>query len=431
MQFHYDNSEPSGQIVNPFEGISQTFTDVCRMHTSDYNYVDKAKRYGQWWVLKGIVPEKAHETAYLVRQRKEFDIMIKLHHPNIVSTVGLECINGSQCIVMEYIDGVTLNKWLQKEPSKNERRRVARQILSAVAFLHSSGVVHRDLKPENILVTRNGTNAKIIDFGLADNDCYTILKHPAGTPHYVSPEQERDNHPDTRNDIFSLGVVLQQMQVGNRRIWKKCLRPIEERYQSVEELEAALQRGFQDYKRYAIGATLGALFICIVIMSRPMSLAYNNEGTIKDTLQPSTAISPISTTTSAPENLPSTALTATGDELLPITEQPKDLSAQRIDECVQKGKKIIDKAVESTHIRHHLDTLTNFAYINPDIVRHLGAGTSAMNDYVEKIKGQCTESEVYEIQTKLSFYAGNRDKELVTRYNKLKEDYDRQIMQGR
>ena len=82
------------------------------------------------------------------------------------------------------------------------QKKIAEELMDAVGYLHSKGIVHRDLKPENILITRNGEHLKLIDFGLADSDSYAILKQPAGTSGYMSPEQKVTAVADVRNDIY-------------------------------------------------------------------------------------------------------------------------------------------------------------------------------------------------------------------------------------
>ena len=214
MQQDY-NSSASGYLEDSYEGISQTFTDVEILSTSEVNVVAKAKRYGRWWLLKGLQQDVAGKAAYQQRQRKELEILMMLQHQNVVTTYGLEEVDGlGCCIVMEYVDGVTLRDWLQGKTTRQARRRVARELIDAVRYIHSKGVVHRDLKPENILVTRNGENIKLIDFGLADTDGHAVLKQPAGTPRYMSPEQKVKAEADARNDIYSLGIIMEQMDLG-------------------------------------------------------------------------------------------------------------------------------------------------------------------------------------------------------------------------
>ena len=210
----YDDSA-SGYIMEAFEGLSRTFTDVETLRVSEVNIVAKGKRYGRWWLLKGLRQEVAAEAGYRQRLRKELEILMLLQHPNIVSAVGIETVSGlGECIVMEFVDGMTLKEWLQGTTTRRQRRKVAWELTEAIGYMHTKGVVHRDLKPENILITANGENVKLVDFGLADTDSHAILKQPAGTPHYMSPEQMQTAVADVRNDIYSLGILFGEMQLG-------------------------------------------------------------------------------------------------------------------------------------------------------------------------------------------------------------------------
>ena len=89
MQKDYDSST-SGYLVDSFEGISSQFTDVTILSTSDVNVVAKAKRYGRWWLLKGLNKQVANDTAYIQRLRKELELLMQLEHPFVVTTFGLE-----------------------------------------------------------------------------------------------------------------------------------------------------------------------------------------------------------------------------------------------------------------------------------------------------------------------------------------------------
>lgn len=236
-------SSISGITVDAFESISAVFTDVEVLRRSDTNVLVKAKRYGRWWLLKGLTPDVAGLSAYRQMLQKEFDLLMRAQHPNIVTAVGLEEIEGlGMCIVMEYVEGQTLRDRMQEKMDKPTAKRVVDELLDAVAYIHALGIIHRDLKPSNILLTRNGDNVKLIDFGLADTDAYAVLKQRAGTERYMSPESA--DGADVRNDLYSLGVIMQQMPLPwvYRRVGSKCLQPIDRRWQNVEEMRAAISR---------------------------------------------------------------------------------------------------------------------------------------------------------------------------------------------
>ena len=138
-----------------------------RTHTLVY----VGTRYGRRFILKAVSPEYADLTDYRLQQEQEFQLGIQLVHPNITATYSLENIEGvGRCIVQEWIDGVTLGEWLQTNPSKSSQERVFNQLLDALEYLHGLQLVHHDLKADNILITRNGSNAKLIDFGLSALD---------------------------------------------------------------------------------------------------------------------------------------------------------------------------------------------------------------------------------------------------------------------
>lgn len=236
--------------------ISMTFTDIVILPSKGFNLLCKARRYGRWWLLKGLKKEFRDQTLYQTLLRKEFDITISLQHHNIVSASSLEWVeNLGLCIVMEWIDGITLDKWVKMQDDacrtrssvcKKQKRKVMNhillQIIESVHYIHSAQIVHRDLKPENIMITRNGQHVKLIDFGLADRDSYTILKQPAGTEGFVSPEQKTSSETDLRNDIFSLGCLIQYMFPDEKyeAIVKQCKADICKRCNDANDLKQEL-----------------------------------------------------------------------------------------------------------------------------------------------------------------------------------------------
>lgn len=230
----------SGIITEETVATGEHFSDFTPIPCKGFNTLCKAKRYGRWWVLKGLKPQYARQEMYRSLLKKEFDILISLQHPGIVGAASFEYVEDiGNCIVMEWIDGITLEEWISRGYNRADSSKLIMQMLDAIGYVHKKQIVHRDLKPQNIMVTYNGGNIKLIDFGLADTDSHTILKQPAGTPGYISPEQAASRQTDIRNDIFSIGCILEKMSVGREyaHIIRRCKGDINRRYASAEEIK--------------------------------------------------------------------------------------------------------------------------------------------------------------------------------------------------
>ena len=277
---HEGQHESSGIIPDDYQGIEAQFTQVEELPSLGYCRLVKAMRYGRWHVLKGLKAEHRGDVAYQQRLRKELEIMMRLSHAGIVQTYGLEHGNTDDgvgmdvFIVMEWVDGLTLDEWLAKGPSLALRKTVALELLDAVRYMHQQGVVHRDLKPENIMVTRSGNNVKIIDFGLADNDEFAIFKNPAGTKRFVAPEQLNSTMADSRNDIYSLGIILEDMDLGRefKKVVKRCMKPIGERYQTVNELVEDIQASKKRRNRIQVAAF--AIGVSLIVATILLGMGY-------------------------------------------------------------------------------------------------------------------------------------------------------------
>lgn len=238
------STSTSGFISLTPAGVSQQFTDFEEIPAKGFNVLVRAKRRGQYWVLKGLKPEFRDTSTYQILLKKEYDILRNVQHSGIVAVEGMEEVDGyGLCIVMEWIDGETLDQWLSHKHTMQEKRKIVAQLFAAVEFVHCKQVVHRDLKPANIMITNNGHNVKIIDFGLADTDNYAIFKQPAGTKGFISPEQSAGSTPDSRNDIYSLGSILALMDMGvcYRRIVRRCHAPIDKRYADIYAINRDIQ----------------------------------------------------------------------------------------------------------------------------------------------------------------------------------------------
>lgn len=190
-----------------FAEFSAEWHDIKLLQERTYTTIYTASRYGRRFVLKTLSSKCAELTDYRLQQEREFQLGIQLVHPNIVATYGLEDIDGvGRCIVQEWIDGITLGEWLNSNPTNTARERVVTQLLEAIDYLHSLQLVHHDLKADNILVTRNGSNVKLIDFGLSAIDA-TLSPIPN----------------DPKRDIQRVGQLI-EIIVPNKygRIVRKC-----------------------------------------------------------------------------------------------------------------------------------------------------------------------------------------------------------------
>lgn len=258
------DSETSGFVTPTDTATSARFEDVHEISCKGYNSLARARRYGRWWVLKGLKPEYRERQLYKMMLQKEFDLLVSLQHPGIVAATSLEEVDGrGLCIVMEWIDGENLDNWLAGKTEK-ERLSVAHQLLDAVRYVHARQLVHRDLKPSNVMVMRNGQNVKLIDFGLADADSFAIFKQPAGTEGYISPEQARDRITDQRNDIYSIGCILEALlpEKRYRKVVARCKAPLEKRYAGVGSLGSDLVRAQRKRTTILIAIALAlAIFI--------------------------------------------------------------------------------------------------------------------------------------------------------------------------
>lgn len=421
-----NDSSASGYFMDSFEGISQKFTDVEILNTSTTNVVARAKRYGRWWLLKTLNEKVANEAAYQQRLRKELELLMQLQHQHIVATVGMEHVKGlGRSIVMEYIEGKTLKEWLQAPRPRKERRAIAMELLDAVAYIHAKGIVHRDLKPENIIITANGDNLKLIDFGLADTDSHTILKQPAGTRNYMSPEQLQTAVADVRNDIYSLGIIFSQMNLGYGSIIKRCLSPIDSRYQNVAELKDAVKKherrnvllawSFLLLVVFALAIIVGAQTVRVKTLSQQVSKSHQEQREIQ------------STVSSLNDSLSQVAVS---HQALQQKQQAEEAKRQRVEKAIADGERVVDRALRAAGVKQHLDTLSSIVYLKMDVFNRMNDGSKACNDYLKGLGTRFSESEKAEITNALVVYDGNKIKEIMNRYTKLMETYDRAIMQG-
>ncbi|RME79355.1 MAG: serine/threonine protein kinase, partial [Planctomycetota bacterium] len=173
--------------------------------------------------IKVFSPDQVRDRIYLERIGREAKTLAKLNHPNVVSAIDFGCHNGVYYLVMEYVEGTSLDKELKKGvifPEK-EALSIVLQIAKALEHAHQFRLIHRDIKPANIMIDSKGV-AKLCDLGLAketglDSKDSTQTSSTVGTPVYMSPEQVRgEKDIDIRTDIYSLGATLYHLVTGQK-----------------------------------------------------------------------------------------------------------------------------------------------------------------------------------------------------------------------
>ena len=168
--------------------------------------------------VKILKEEFATDAEFVRRFKNESKAIAVLSHPNIVKVYDVSFGERLQYIVMEYVDGITLKEYIDKQKviTWNDAVFFVTQILKALQHAHDRGIVHRDIKPQNIILLPTG-DIKVMDFGIARfsrSETRTLTENAIGSVHYISPEQAKGELTDERADIYSLGVVFYEMLSG-------------------------------------------------------------------------------------------------------------------------------------------------------------------------------------------------------------------------
>lgn len=418
-----NDTTTSGYLNDTFEGISSSFTDIEFLEGLTQSVVAKAKRFGRWWLLKTLPEDLASKEIYRQRMRKEFEILAQLQHPSIVSVFSLESVEGlGQCIVMEYIEGRTLDKWMEENPTLRQRRRVADSIIDALGYVHQRNMVHRDLKPQNILVTNNGNYVKLIDFGLADTDSHAVFKQPAGSKGYISPEQLEVNVADVRNDIYSLGKVLSFLNVHYKSIERKSVAPASKRYQTVIEVKSAIQ-GVQRRKRILKTA---AIVICGILLTLLLSKLFtenskdvvyvpvhtqsppiqDTKNPFRDTVYINTPLPEVKETAEGMEEIEAKETPAISEVSVPLAPPNNSTTDKdtRIEDAINEGSRQLEKIWSEWDYKKHLDTLSNWRYSKPDLIYEPNEFEDFPRRYVSKLDSTFTISEKGHIYESINLF---------------------------
>jgi len=168
--------------------------------------------------VKVMHREMSEQADQLERFRQEARAVAKLSHPNVVAVIDAGEDGGHPYIVFEYVEGETLKQRINRVGALDPQEALAYaiEIARGLTVAHARNMVHRDIKPQNVLIDAEG-RAKLTDFGISrqlEQDGMTATGRVLGTTDYVAPEQAMGHPVDQRSDIYSLGVVLYEMLVG-------------------------------------------------------------------------------------------------------------------------------------------------------------------------------------------------------------------------
>ncbi len=230
-------------------------------------YRAKDVRLGRSVAIKVLLPQISADLEARRRFEREARAIANLNHPNICTLHDIGSEDGVDYIVMEYLEGDTLARFLSTRRLPMDRvLSYGIAIASALAAAHLQCIVHRDLKPGNIILTKSGV--KVLDFGLAKfldaavvltDEALTAQSMVLGTPAYMAPEQRAGKECDARTDIYALGLLLAEMATGRRRmsayeplpsdlplqfafVIERCLAPDpDDRWQSCADVRLALE----------------------------------------------------------------------------------------------------------------------------------------------------------------------------------------------
>ncbi len=340
-----NDEEPVSGFIRPDDILTtDSFTEFRTIPNRGYNLLVRAKRYGRWWMLKGLKEPYRNDTVYQILLHKEYEIISQMQHPMVVSVFSFEEVeNLGLCIVMEWIDGLTLKEWLTSvKHSLKERQHVADMLFEALTYIQSRQTQHRDLKPSNIMLTHDGLHLKLIDFGLSDTNSHTVLKASVGTEGYMAP--------DGPSDIYSLGRILRELRVGRFSciVIRKCCAPKKHRYANIATIQRNMHRCWQWPRRLFVILCLVALIAGFYLLN--VSRAQQGLKTVSDSLK----------LFRAERNADLVSEQAKIDSLqLQINGQQKTIQpiGQKTFNSIEAKKKEIDQRAQAYGIEEMLDTV--------------------------------------------------------------------------
>lgn len=203
-------------------------------------FLAQNKSIGQYVAIKVLHPRLANNPVLRQRFKQEAVLLSSLNHPNIVRFLNYVENEHGVFLIMEYVDGMTLQDFIDKKNGLIVEKRaypLFDEILDAFQYAHSNNIVHLDIKPSNIFLTSDG-HIKVMDFGISKIVSEAEKENnqqQMGTPEYMSPEQVLGRSIDRRSDIYSLGVLFHQMLTGRAPYDNTTLSQLEIKQQVIND----------------------------------------------------------------------------------------------------------------------------------------------------------------------------------------------------
>lgn len=352
----------------------------------------RVRLYGKLHFLKRLKPQLRTNPRYVAALQKEFETGYPLEHPHLVRYAA----KTEDGILMDYVDGETLDQFAESHPDYFRNRKNAdrflRQLLSVVGYLHQHQIVHLDLKPQNILVTRIGHDVKLIDLGYCYTDTYTDTT--GRTDKYAAPEQlDGSAKADARTDIYAIGRILQTLPCAHyyNKVIQRCTQTDPaKRYQSIEEIASQMERS----KRWGLmGAdatrrvpTMAAILFLILSVSY---LLYQTVGTRRvASVAPSSAQqapvpSPKTDTVVTQHVAPASSLPPSSGAEQRGASTPSTASAPAIESVRNnESQPVVESSIlieDTLALRRELQSL-----IGPRFQQTLGHYTDSIFDYINE-----------------------------------------------
>lgn len=258
--------EDSSEFVS---NEQQTSDERVELYRSQYFIVSKIRLFGKWRIEKRLTPEYEFQPLQRTSLEREFEIGYQLEHPNIVRYLELrKTEQGVPYIIMEYVDGMNLQEYMQSDENctKKDFSAIFISLVSALSYLQQRQIYHLDIKPENIVVTYKEHIPKLIDFGVSNSDTYQTSL--GATKQYSTDEHIDYSKVSSKTDMYSFAKTMNEF-ANNKHIAlsrkEKCILHLCTQPHSQKRLDA--NGALQIMKRNGSNKSILVVAIILFLLS--------------------------------------------------------------------------------------------------------------------------------------------------------------------